>query len=151
LGKKYPGAIVSNMSKELRTGKVFIDWSQNDDHKTTICVYSLRAKERPFVSAPLNWDEVERSLENEDTNAFFLSPDQVIARVKAGGDLFEPVLRLKQKLTARPEPVIEAWLSKQSGPLSPAEPKRPAKKTKPSLKKYQAKRHFEITAEPAGE
>ena len=151
LEKKYPGEIVSNMSKALRTGKVFIDWSQNDDHKTTICVYSLRAKERPFVSAPLSWDEVERSLEKEDVNEFFLSPEQVVARARAGGDLFEPVLRLKQKLPARPGPVIDAWLAKQSGDLAPAEPKRTAKKTNSSLKKYQAKRHFEITAEPAGE
>ncbi len=86
------------MKKALRTGKVLVDWSQNDDHKTTICVYSLRAKERPTVSTPLKWDEVETCLKKGDATLLVFESDQVLERVKKYGDLFEPVLKLKQKL-----------------------------------------------------
>ena len=98
LERRNPKLIVSDMKKALRVGKVFVDWSQNDDHKTTICVYSLRARERPTVSTPLNWEEVERCLKNGDAKLLVFESDQVLERTKKLGDLFEPVLKLKQKL-----------------------------------------------------
>ena len=98
LERQHPALVVSDMKKELRTGKVFVDWSQNDDHKTTICVYSLRAKERPTVSTPLKWEEVERCLKKSDPTLLVYESDQVLERVAKYGDLFEPVLKLKQKM-----------------------------------------------------
>ncbi|MEA2645601.1 MAG: bifunctional non-ous end joining protein LigD [Chloroflexota bacterium] len=92
-----PAAVVSSMKKSLRDGKVLVDWSQNDDHKTTVCVYSMRAREQPTVSAPVHWHEVEAMADGElETLAF--TGDEVVARVEADGDLFAPVLKLKQKL-----------------------------------------------------
>ena len=82
----------------MRKGKVFIDWSQNDHHKTTVCVYSLRAREQPSISTPMIWKEVEKGLKSGKATAFFFSPEEVLNRVKKNGDLFEPVLKLKQKL-----------------------------------------------------
>jgi len=93
----HPDAVVTNMLKSLRRGKVLIDWSQNDEHKTTVCAYSLRATERPQVSAPLSWAEVTKLWKRGDADAFRFSPQDVIARVKKHSDLFEPVLTLKQK------------------------------------------------------
>ena len=98
LERQHPALVVSDMKKVLRTGKVFVDWSQNDDHKTTICVYSLRAKERPTVSTPLKWEEVERCLKKSDPTLLVYESDQVLERVEKYGDLFEPVLKLKQKM-----------------------------------------------------
>jgi bifunctional non-homologous end joining protein LigD len=66
LERDDPEGVVSRMAKELRGGKVLVDWSQNDRHKTTVAVYSLRAKERPTVSTPVDWGEVERALERDD-------------------------------------------------------------------------------------
>src|SRR5215471_14592389 len=109
LEAKYPDRVVSDMKKSLRENKVFVDWSQNDDFKTTVCVYSLRAKERPTASTPVTWQEVETCLKKEDPEHLVFVSDQVIKRVEKMGDLFEPVLKLKQKL-----PGIEA-LEKLSG------------------------------------
>jgi bifunctional non-homologous end joining protein LigD len=100
---RYPDQVVSDMKKPLRANKVFVDWSQNDDHKTTICVYSLRAKERPTVSTPVTWKEVETCLKKGDPELLVFTSDQVLQRIEKMGDLFEPVLKLKQKL-----PAIEA-------------------------------------------
>ena len=86
------------MKKVLRVGKVFVDWSQNDDHKTTVCVYSLRAKERPTVSTPVSWEEVEHALAKKDAGMLVFEAAQVIERMEKSGDLFAPVLKLKQKL-----------------------------------------------------
>lgn len=94
----HPAAVVTNMLKALRKKKVLIDWSQNDEHKTTVCVYSLRATPRPQVSTPLTWSELEKLWKKGDPDAFRFSPDDVRARVKKHGDLFEPLLKLKQKL-----------------------------------------------------
>jgi bifunctional non-homologous end joining protein LigD len=88
------------MKKELRQGKVLIDWSQNDEHKTTVCVYSLRAKERPTVSTPVTWDEVEDALAAEDPDKLVFDSDAVLARVEKHGDLFAPVIELEQELPA---------------------------------------------------
>jgi bifunctional non-homologous end joining protein LigD len=96
--REHPQLVVSDMKKPLRVGKVFVDWSQNDDYKTTICVYSLRAKDRPTVSTPVTWDEVERCLKKEDASMLVFESEEVIERVQKKGDLFEPVLKLKQKM-----------------------------------------------------
>src|SRR5438445_8843147 len=90
--------VTSNMSKAARKGKVFVDWSQNDEHKTTICVYSLRAREEPTVSTPVAWNEVENCLKKKNADLLRFRSDQVLARVEKRGDLFEPVEELKQKL-----------------------------------------------------
>jgi bifunctional non-homologous end joining protein LigD len=98
LEEQHPDLVVSDMKKTLRVGKILVDWSQNDEHKTTISVYSLRARERPTVSTPLKWDEVERVLVKKDPKLVVFEAEQVLSRVEKMGDLFEPVLKLKQKL-----------------------------------------------------
>jgi len=98
LEREHPELVVSKMGKSLRKGKVFVDWSQNDRHKTTVCVYSLRAKETPTVSTPVDWDEVETALKKKDAGRLSFTSDEVLKRVEKLGDLFEPVLKLKQKL-----------------------------------------------------
>jgi bifunctional non-homologous end joining protein LigD len=94
LAGEHPELIVSSQKKELRRGKVLIDWSQNDEHKTTVAVYSLRARERPTVSTPLEWAEVEAG----DPDALVFESDDVLARVEERGDLFAPVVQLEQAL-----------------------------------------------------
>ncbi len=96
LEKKFPQLVVSRMQKTLRKSKVLVDWSQNDAKKTTVCVYSLRAKSEPTVSTPVTWDEVERSVRSRKPLSFQAS--EVLKRIKKHGDLFAPVLELKQKL-----------------------------------------------------
>jgi len=96
--KQDPTRAIHLMRKELRAGKVFIDWSQNDEHKTTVNVYSLRARQRPWVSAPLTWKEVETALRTKKVESIHFEADDVIGRAKRMGDLFEPVLTMKQKL-----------------------------------------------------
>jgi bifunctional non-homologous end joining protein LigD len=98
LERQFPGAVVSNMLKSLRKGKVLVDWSQNDDHKTTVCVYSLRAKERPTVSTPVTWEEVETTWKKKKPALLTFESKDVLKRVEKLGDLFAPVLQLKQKL-----------------------------------------------------
>jgi len=100
LESQSPEAVVSNMQKSRRSGKVLVDWSQNDDHKTTVSVYSLRAKDSPTVSTPVMWEEVEETVQKGSaTHLTFVSKD-VLKRVEKMGDLFAPVLTLKQKLPA---------------------------------------------------
>jgi bifunctional non-homologous end joining protein LigD len=98
LEDEHRDLIVADMKKSIRTNKVFVDWSQNDEHKTTIAVYSLRARERPTVSTPVTWDEVERALKKKDAGLLVFEARQVLERVEKLGDLFEPVRKLKQKL-----------------------------------------------------
>ncbi|HXU77237.1 MAG TPA: non-homologous end-joining DNA ligase [Methylomirabilota bacterium] len=98
LEREHPDRVVSKMEKRLRIGKVLVDWSQNDRHKTTVCVYSLRAKEQPTVSTPLEWEEVTAALKKKDAARLSFTSDAVLKRVAAKGDLFEPVLKLKQRL-----------------------------------------------------
>ncbi|MDQ3725812.1 MAG: ATP-dependent DNA ligase, partial [Actinomycetota bacterium] len=98
LERRHPELVVSEMRKDLRPGKVFIDWSQNDEHKTTVSVYSLRARERPTVSTPLEWDEVEAALAAEDRDALVFDHADVLERVAAKGDLFAPLLSEEQEL-----------------------------------------------------
>ena len=109
LEQSYPEYVVSNMRKSLRTGKVFVDWSQNDDHKTTVCVYSLRARELPTVSTPVSWQEVEAALAKRDPDLLVFNAQQVLERVAADDDLFAPVLTVRQKL---PKPETLAAIAK---------------------------------------
>jgi bifunctional non-homologous end joining protein LigD len=101
LEKEDPGLVVSKQKKELRVGKVLVDWSQNVDSKTTVCVYSLRAKARPTVSMPVTWDEVEHCAESGDTASVTFDAGEALERVAEVGDLFAPVLTVKQKLPSR--------------------------------------------------
>ena len=94
----HPELVVSEMKKEVRGGKVFVDWSQNDEHKTTVSVYSLRAREHPTVSTPVTWEEVERALKKKDASLLVFEAPDVIKRFEKMGDLHAPVLKLKQKL-----------------------------------------------------
>jgi len=95
-----PDLVVSDMKRKSgeRDGKVLIDWSQNDEHKTTVSVYSLRAKERPTVSTPVSWDEVQACLDAGDSDLLRFEYDAVLARVAEHGDLFAEVLTLRQRL-----------------------------------------------------
>jgi bifunctional non-homologous end joining protein LigD len=115
--------VVSDMKKQLRTGKVLVDWSQNDEHKTTIGVYSLRAREQPTVSTPLQWQEVERALRKKDADLLVFEAAQVLERVAKMADLFEPVLQLQQEL-----PRLPGASSRAPAPglktAAPAEPAR---------------------------
>src|SRR2546421_132686 len=96
--REHGKLVTSNMSKAVRKGKVFVDWSQNDEHKTTICVYSLRAKEEPTVSTPVAWDEVANCLKKERADLLKFRSDKTLERMKKMGDLFAPVEKLKQKM-----------------------------------------------------
>lgn len=98
LEQEHPELVVSDMKKAVRTNRVFVDWSQNDQHKTTISVYSLRAREHPTVSTPISWEEVENALRKKDAARLVFEAKDVLARVEKMGDLFAPVLTLKQKL-----------------------------------------------------
>jgi bifunctional non-homologous end joining protein LigD len=88
------------MTKRLRTGRVLVDWSQNDDHKTTVTVYSVRARERPTVSTPVTWEEVSSCRESRDPELLSFDTQQMLARQDEHGDLFAPLLSLKQRLPA---------------------------------------------------
>ncbi len=103
LERDAPKLVVSKQRKELRIGKVLVDWSQNVDSKTTICVYSLRARSRPTVSMPVTWDEVARCAKTGDTAAITFEASEALDRVTEAGDLFAPVLTTKQKLPAKIE------------------------------------------------
>ena len=98
LESQSPETVVSNMQKSRRPGKVLVDWSQNDDHKTTVSVYSLRAKDYPTVSTPVTWEEVEAVVRTENATLLKFVSKEVLKRVEKMGDLFAPVLSLKQKL-----------------------------------------------------
>ncbi len=98
LEKQMPKEVLSKMSKAERKGKVFVDWSQNHQRKTTIAVYSLRARERPTASTPVTWDEVEKALADEDPDLLVFEADEVVERFEQHGDLFAPVLEKKQRL-----------------------------------------------------
>jgi bifunctional non-homologous end joining protein LigD len=128
LEREHPRLVVADMAKKLRHKKVFIDWSQNADHKTTVGVYSLRAKrDRPFVSMPVKWSEVEKG----KIEALQFEPAAALKRLKKLGDLFAPVLKLKQKLP--PHFAVE---------------KKATRKQPRALETYAAKRDFSRTDEP---
>ncbi|SPE45701.1 DNA primase-like protein [Candidatus Sulfotelmatobacter sp. SbA7] len=131
LENDHRNLVVSDMKKELRVGKVLVDWSQNDEHKTTIGVYSLRARERPTVSTPVTWDEVELALKKKDADRLVFDAGQVLKRVEKMGDLFAPVLSLKQKLPklAGAESTMGIDIAAQA-----ESPRRAAKRAKPATK-----------------
>jgi bifunctional non-homologous end joining protein LigD len=105
LEQEEPELVVSRMTKSLREGKVLVDWSQNDRHKTTVCAYSLRAQGEPAprtggptVSTPIEWDEVAATARSEDPGQLVFEYRQVLERVADRGDLFAPVVSLVQQL-----------------------------------------------------
>lgn len=96
--RRDPARVTATMSKRLRGGRVLIDWSQNDRHKTTVCPYSLRATHRPMVSAPLDWDEIDAAVRRGDASGLSLNTQDVLLRIGHRGDLFAPLLNLRQRL-----------------------------------------------------
>jgi len=98
LQRNYPDLMTAKMAKEHREKKVFINWSQNDSSKTMICVYSLRAREKPAVSFPLEWEELENLSRQGDPEKFLIVHSEAVIRVEKNGDLFHEVLMKKQKL-----------------------------------------------------
>lgn len=136
LAQREPKLIVAEMPKRLRTKKVFIDWSQNTDFKTTVGVYSLRAKTyRPYVSVPIGWDELSEVLHTKETESLFFTPEETLERVEKLGDLFGPVLTKVQKLPAEVRRFFEQQQSRSS-------------QRSETLATYEAKRNFKKTAEP---
>jgi bifunctional non-homologous end joining protein LigD len=96
--RQLPDEVVSRMTRSLRPGKVLIDWSQNSEHKTTVCVYSMRARPEPSVSAPVTWDEVDLVAGGAPVEALAFGPEDVLGRIERLGDLFEPLITLQQRL-----------------------------------------------------
>jgi bifunctional non-homologous end joining protein LigD len=98
LERRRPDLVVSEMKKSLRGGKVFVDWSQNASFKTTVNVYSLRARPEPTVSTPLTWEEVQSVTESRDPGNLVFTSADVLERVAEHGDLFKGVIDLRQTL-----------------------------------------------------
>jgi len=98
LEEQRPDRVVSRMARRLRAGKVLIDWSQNTEHKSMVCVYSARAKERPTVSTPVAWEELEEALVGGDPSRLVFELGDVVRRVDERGDLFADALRLRQSV-----------------------------------------------------
>jgi bifunctional non-homologous end joining protein LigD len=98
LQKNYPELVTAKMAKEYRRGKVFINWSQNDSSKTMICVYSLRAREKPLVSFPLAWRDLEDLAGQDDPEKLQVISSEAVSRAGKQGDLFSEVLVKQQKL-----------------------------------------------------
>jgi len=144
LEKQHPELVVSDMKKALRTGKVLVDWSQNDDHKTTVSVYSLRAKPQPTVSTPVKWSEVEACLKKKDPKLLSFTSDQTLKRVDKFGDLFEPLLTMKQKLPSL-EKLMELNPSVNVEPPKPVKRTSAAKQRQNVMKKPTAKRKRKIS------
>ena len=94
-----PAKVVSRMARSLRAGKVLVDWSQNTEHKSMVCVYSVRARPRPTVSTPVRWEEVEEALDAADASRLVCDTADVLESVAAHGDLFAEVLTLVQQPT----------------------------------------------------
>lgn len=135
--REHPRLAVSEMPKAQRVGKVFIDWSQNADHKTTVGVYSLRAKrERPFVSMPVTWDELTKALKRKTIDHLYFDPKAALSRLEKTGDLFADVLTLKQAVPEDLAAAIQVQNQRES-------------RTVTQLQEYSRKRNFSATAEPA--
>jgi bifunctional non-homologous end joining protein LigD len=150
LEQEHQDLVVSDMKKAIRTNKVFVDWSQNDQHKTTISVYSLRAREHPTVSTPVTWEEVEQTLKKKDAGLLVFEAKDVLARVQKMGDLFAPVQTLKQKLpelsglvggSSTGSSTVKESAAKEKKGIAIASPAEPATKQKKvtSKKKETAK------------
>jgi bifunctional non-homologous end joining protein LigD len=113
LEKQHPKLVVSRMTKSLRPGRVLIDWSQNDPHKTTVAVYSLRAHADPLISTPLDWEEVARGSRRRRELQLSVGPVELLKRVERDGDLFAAGLSLTQSL---PDLGAEIAAPKRSAP-----------------------------------
>ncbi|HEX6805856.1 MAG TPA: non-homologous end-joining DNA ligase [Terriglobales bacterium] len=143
LENEHRELVVSDMKKAIRTNKIFVDWSQNDEHKTTISVYSLRARERPTVSTPITWEEVERALKKKDATLLVFETPQTLERVEKLGDLFAPLLTLKQKLPKLPgiergraESIASGLdMAAHAGGSKPRKAPKPARRAGPSRRK----------------
>lgn len=118
---EHPDLFVSQMKKSVRDGKIFIDWSQNDANKTTISVYSLRARARPTVSTPLSWEEIEGAAKSGDASHLVFEAPQVLERVAKVGDLFAPALTVKQLLPAGPRSATKKRAPRARVPKTPEE------------------------------
>jgi bifunctional non-homologous end joining protein LigD len=141
LERQNPKLVISEMAKSARRDKVFIDWSQNADFKTTVGVYSLRAKRNtPFVSLPVTWDELRAALDAHESSTLYWNPETTLERLESVGDLFAEVQTLKQKLPAKFVEQLEAFAPAAVVPDA-TQPK--------TLEKYRAKRNFNRTSEPA--
>lgn len=98
LEDRHPKQVTASMARKNRKGKVYIDWVQNDQKKTTVSVYSLRAGNQPTVSTPLSWEEVRHAAERGRPDELRFTPEDVLLRVRRHGDLFRPVLTKQQEL-----------------------------------------------------
>jgi bifunctional non-homologous end joining protein LigD len=96
--REDPKRVVSVQKRDLRKGKVLVDWMQNSFHKTTVCVYSMRAREQPWVSTPVTWDEVEACADARDASLLTFTSDDVLERIEEHGDLWSPTLTGEQSL-----------------------------------------------------
>ena len=114
LESEHPDLVVSRMSTQLRKGKVFIDWSQNDRSKTTVAVYSLRAREKPTVSTPLTWAEVEDVANGGDPAGLVFEAGDVLRRVEEHGDLFEMVEQARQKVPAEVKRALSGLVERET-------------------------------------
>ncbi len=138
LEERESDLIISKMPKHLRAGKVFIDWSQNSETKTTICVYSLRAKTGiPYVSMPVEWKELSAAIKAGKKDRLYWQAADALKRIEKKKDLFQPVLNLKQKLPTE----VMAYFQKSSS-------SKGRKRVNGKLSAYQAKRNFSRTPEP---
>ena len=136
LENEHPDLVVSEMSKFKRKGKVLVDWSQNSEHKSTVAVYSLRAKVKPFVAMPVSWDELRKALKKKDAAGLFFEPEAALKRVKKNGDIFADALKIKQTLP-------KAFLD-----LMSTKPARNGYRSATALEAYRRKRDFTKTSEP---
>lgn len=132
LEKQHPELVLSRMSKVAREGKVFVDWSQNDRIKTTVNVYSLRARDHPTVSTPVSWDEVAACLERGDPELLRFTSDQALARYEELGDLFAPVLELRQELPQLPGVEMKPARARRPRSAPPRSPSSPGRGTRRS-------------------
>jgi bifunctional non-homologous end joining protein LigD len=152
LERQHPRLIVADMAKSKRANKVLLDWSQNAAHKTTIAVYSLRgSRPRPFVSLPVTWDELARALKKKDGEGLHFDPAAALRRVRTLGDLYSPVLTLKQTLPqeftreitiAKPAPQPARGASRAAGASRSV--------TMPSRSRQGSRRRFVIHKHAAG-
>jgi len=143
LEQQHDDLVVSDMSKNLRAGKVFVDYAQNADYKSTAVVYSLRAKEDgPFVSMPISWQKLSEAIESQDPESLLMRPAEAVALCEKHGDQFREVLQMKQKLPRK--------ASATPAFRRPRKPSTARAKRIGTLEKYQEKRDFAITDEPSG-